>query len=429
MKKLILFLGFVFSATLASAQMTIISGKITDSENGDPIPFANVRLKGTNIGTATDFDGVYLIKTDSPTDSLVVSAVGYITKAKLVQKRKTQSLNFQLATDVKTLREVVITGEYENPAWEILRKVMENKKRNDASHFEACEFERYNRVEIDVDNINREEGKKKGMKQQLLQALDSMEKIVGEDGKLILPIYISETLSNIYARRNPNKNLEHILKNKVHGVGFTDDHILTQIIAAFFQEYNFYDDWLIIGNKNLISPIADSWKGYYEYTLDTAEYPKIDKDVCYRITFKPKREQDLAFSGTIWIADSSFALRRIEVTLGQSANLNFIDKIKIQQELQRVGENEGYLVAKSRVMLDLGQMGDNWMSLLAKFYTSNKKFIINKPRPTEFYADQQKVEEDAYIEDSVFWSQKRHDSLSNEEKQARFMIESRHGWK
>jgi len=80
----------------AYAQETIVKGKVTDVNSGDPIPFANVVFKGTSVGTTTDFDGNYLIRTNNPTDTLQVSYVGYLLKTKPVKKGITQIINFQL---------------------------------------------------------------------------------------------------------------------------------------------------------------------------------------------------------------------------------------------------------------------------------------------------------------------------------------------
>src|SRR5262245_33627632 len=101
------------------AQQTIIKGKITDANSGDPIPYVNVIYKGTSVGTTTDFDGNYLIKTATPGDTLVVSYIGYKPKKKVAVKGISQVINFQIEEDVTNLQEIVVNAG-ENPAWEIL---------------------------------------------------------------------------------------------------------------------------------------------------------------------------------------------------------------------------------------------------------------------------------------------------------------------
>lgn len=424
LKSVILYLIFQFVAFLAFCQQTTtVSGKITDSETSEPMPFVNVYFKGTEIGTSTDFDGFFKLNGISKNDTLEASYVGYKKKTIKIKLGTKQNINFQLAPDAKVIDEIIITDKYENPAWEILRKVIENKAKNSPEHLESYEHECYNRVEIDIDKISETMRQKKAMK-KIISAMDSMEKMVGEDGKMILPIYVSEAISNVYYLKNPKKRYENVVKNKITGVGFDDGSIIAQLVAVFFQEYNFHENWLRVANKDIISPIADGWNGFYDYVLED-ENPLIDNEYCHRISFKPKRAQDLAFTGTIWISHKNHALRRIDVTLGQEANLNYIDKIKIQQELIPVGEgNTGYFPSKTRVLIDIAELGDSWAGMLAKFYTSNKNFVVNKPKNPDFYINNRVIAEDAYVNPSNFIDKKRHDSLTVEEKQVYNMIDT-----
>nr|MCU0393986.1 carboxypeptidase-like regulatory domain-containing protein [Thermoflexibacter sp.] len=147
---ILLYFAFsIFSQVLA--QRTVITGKVTDTETGDAIPFANVYFKGTSSkGTTTDFDGFFKIVTEQPTDSLIASFVGYAPKSRWVEKGKEQVINFQLSAQVTTLKEVVISAKnYENPAWEILRNVVKNKDKNDSRNLQAYQYESYNKIEID----------------------------------------------------------------------------------------------------------------------------------------------------------------------------------------------------------------------------------------------------------------------------------------
>jgi aspartate 1-decarboxylase len=57
-----------------------VTGKVTDANNGEPLTGATVLIKGTTIGTVTDLDGSYQIKTSTPDDVLVFSFVGYLSQ-------------------------------------------------------------------------------------------------------------------------------------------------------------------------------------------------------------------------------------------------------------------------------------------------------------------------------------------------------------
>ncbi len=412
----ILLLGSLFSW----AQETIVRGKITDANSGDPIPFVNVIYIGTSIGAITDFDGNYELKTFTPQDSLVVSYIGYKPKKKVVEKGKSQVINFQLEEEITRLKEVVFFAG-ENPAYEILRRVVKNKSKNDKRKLSAFEYDTYTKIEVDVDNISDKFREKKIVK-KITQVLDSIERMAGEDGKPILPVFITETVSKIYYRDNPRLKFEHILKSKISGLGVEDGSSVIQFVGSSFQEYNFYQNWLSIVGKDFVSPIADGWRLYYE--VDLIDSVSIGNHDCYRLDFFPKSEQDLAFTGSMWITRDGYALKQIEVAVGSQANLNFVEKIRIQQELTQL-EGEAWLPIKNRVLIDIGELSKTSAGMLAKFYTSNKNFVINKPYKPDFYEMPILTAEDARTnQDNAHWDSLRHEPLSETEKNVYRMIDT-----
>lgn len=147
---LLLLIGLLSDCVFA--QETRVSGKITDANTGDPVPFVNVVFKGTTIGITTDFEGRYNLATATPTDTLVASYVGYKAKRKVVKIGVSQTINFQLEEDVVSLQEVVILAG-ENPAWSILRNAVDNKNKHDKRNLSAYEYDTYTKIEIDIDNM------------------------------------------------------------------------------------------------------------------------------------------------------------------------------------------------------------------------------------------------------------------------------------
>lgn len=421
------FLSLFLSAFLFSdflfAQETIITGKVTDATSGDPIPFANVVFKGTSNGMTTDFDGKFRIHTlaIAPGDSIVVSYIGYKSKSKRFKKGVVQVINVQLEEDVTKLQEVVVKSG-ENPAFPIMRGVIKNKSHNDKKKLSGYEHDTYSKMEIDADNISPKMRERKIMK-KIAQVLDSMDRIAGDDGKPILPLFISESVSRIYYRDNPSLKKEFISKNKVNGV-IGDDYgdLLAQIIGPSIQDYNFYSNWLNFGQKAFVSPIADGWRAYYDYELlDSAV---LGGHFCYRLDFFPKSEQALAFTGTMWITKADYAIKQIDATMGSTANINFIEKIKIQHEYEQV-EGGAWLPSKSRVLIDVGEISKNSAGLLAKFYVSNKNFVVNKPKPTSFFDRAIEKAEDANLEEAdKTWDSLRHDPLTATEKSVYHMIDT-----
>lgn len=412
-------LGLMISFSVA-AQETIVQGKVTDANSGDPIPFVNVYFKGTQIGITTDFDGHYLIKTKTPTDTLVAAYVGYKAKTKVIKKGTTQTVNFQLEEDITALGEVVVKAG-ENPAFEIVRRALRNRDKNDKRKLSGYEYDTYTKVEIDVDNISDKLREKKIMK-KITQVLDSVERIAGEDGKPILPMLITESLSKVYYRDNPSLKKEMILKTRITGVGVSDGTTVAQMIGSSFQEYNFYQNWLNIVTKEFVSPIADVWRLYYDYDLSDSLW--VDGHYCYRLDFFPRSMQDLAFTGTMWITKNEYAIKRIDATVSKFANLNFIEKIKIQQELAPTSAGQ-WVPVKNRILIDVSQIRKNSAGMLAKFYTSNKNIVVNQPHEPKFYERPIEAAEDfRQNEKESYWDTVRHEPLTQTEQNVHKMIDT-----
>lgn len=419
---LLFFICFVcVGAHIRAQSSTIVWGKVTESSSGSPIPFANVVFKGTAIGTTTDFEGYYKLVANERVDSVVFTYIGFIGKVKAIDVGTEQNINIQLDEDLVNLPEFVFEAG-ENPAFAILRNIVDNKKSNDKRQLQAYEYEAYTKIEMDIDNISEKFRQRKFVK-KVTSVLDSIEQIAGEDGKPILPVFISEAVSRYYYKDDPRMAHEKVLNTKVNGVGVTDGTLTSQIIGASFQQYNFYQNWLNIVGKDFVSPITDGWRINYDYYLVDSVY--LGDFYCYRIDFYPKREQDLAFIGSMWVDKQSWAIKQIDVTVGKQANVNFIEKIKIQQELEPTPAGP-WLPSKTRVVIDVSEITNETAGFLAKFYVSNRDFVVNNPKPDKFYQNPIEMAEDVNVEakNEDFWAAIRHDTLSPTEVNVYEMIDT-----
>lgn len=418
-KRLLLNLILILlGSTLAVAQVVTVSGKVKDAETGDPVPFANVIFQGTQIGTTTSFDGDFMLSSNQFYDSITVSYVGY-ESINVAIARGSQVLEVKLVPNVIRLNELVVYPG-ENPAWEIMRNVVRNKKANDKRRLEAYQYEGYTKIEIDIDNMS-EKFRSRKVVQKATAVLDSIQTIAGENGKPILPIFFSEALSDYYVKNDPFLRHEYILKTNVTGLGLTDGTFTSQIVGATFQEYNFYKNFLTILQKEFVSPIAGSWKGYYEY--DLVDSLMVGDDFCYRLDYFPKRKHDLAFTGTIWITKDSYALKQIDAVIGKSANLNFVEKMRVQQELVQTDVGP-WLPKKTRVLVDISQPSVESAGLLAKFYTSIDKIVVNEPKDDDFYRLPVEMDTEVRQSDDQYWAQNRHEALSQTEVNVFNMVDT-----
>ena len=106
---LIFVISFVYH--LGYSQMVTLSGKVTHQDS--PVPYVNIFLKGTTLGTSTDVNGQFIIQ-DIPlgTYTVFISSIGFETLSSKLSLLKTLNVvsNFQLVENTSSLEEVVISG-------------------------------------------------------------------------------------------------------------------------------------------------------------------------------------------------------------------------------------------------------------------------------------------------------------------------------
>ena len=420
-KIIIITLLFAYSAVIQLySQKVIIDGKITDAKTNETIPFANIFIPGTTIGTISDFEGKYNLQLSSPEDSLKVSCVGYLSKAKPILVRGIQRLDFQLSPTSIAIPEIFIKPG-ENPAHRIIREAIKNKESLNITNLDAYETETYSRTEIALNNISDGFKQKKSVR-QFKPLFDSLMVSAGEDGSLVLPILFTETLSDVYYLKKPERKKEVIKGSNVKGVGIehTSDFI-SQMAGTSFHDYNFNNNWIKILDKNVMSPIANGSFSYYKFYLTDSVF--IDDKLCFEIRVIPKRSNDVVFSGVIWIQDEVFALKRIVVDIGKNADLNLIENFKVQQDLFPIDSNI-WVPRKTRVLVDFSQVSDSAFGMLARFYISNENYVINKPKDLKFYSDKLDYKYDARDHDEEYWQLKRPEKLSQVDKNIYSSIDS-----
>ncbi len=280
------------SSALFSQALSIVSGTVTDRSTGKPLPFVNIFFKGTSVGTITDKNGHYILRTTTQEyDSIVASFIGYKTQVKIFSRGREQTLDFALVPDLINLKEVVIMSG-ENPAWAIIRKAVKRKSLYNKRSLTAYEYNSYNRIEMYFDDISDRLNKKKIFR-EIWEDIDSTKLSRGPDGHVMLPVFMSESVTKFYVKNNPYASREEVIKTKMEGLTIEDGSLTSQFVGASYQQYNFYDNWLDILSKRFMLPIADGWRAYYDYEiLDTL---LIDNDSCYKLKVISKHPQNLAF--------------------------------------------------------------------------------------------------------------------------------------
>lgn len=397
-------------------QQFTIKGKVFNSENKEGLPFVPVIIKGTTIGTQTDFDGNFTIKTAKLGDSLIASYVGFKRTSRKINKTLAiQEINMPMVNEGLSLDEVTVKAG-ENPAHRIIRNVIANKPVNNRDKLEAYEYENYNKIEFDLTRIPKEMRDKKVLKpiKFVFENVDST--YSGE--KPSLPFFMIENISDFYFLKNPKRKREVVRASKITGIENTS---ISQVMGDMYQNINIYDNNILIFNKQFSSPISNDGFFYYKYYLEDSSF--IGNHWCYHIRFKPKRTQELSFTGNIWIADTTWGVKRLEMTMPKDANINFINTANVVQEF--VYSDSTWMMNKDRLVIDFAPT-KKALGFYGRKTTSYKKIKLNTPREVKFYdlGDKIDVSDDATKQSDEFWQQNRHDSLTAREMKIYKMIDT-----
>ena len=412
--KINLLINLILLGSSLLAQKTIVKGKVTDKETKETLPFVNILFQDSKTGTTTDINGEYYLETYYPTDTLLASFVGYKTEAKKVKQDVNQVIDFELETGNIQLKTVEIKYKG-NPAHPILDRVKRNKKTNNREKYDYYKYEVYNKVEFDINNITDDFRERKMFKK--FQFIFDYVDTIGD--KAYLPMFMTESLSDFYYRRAPKSEKEYI---KAYQVSGTSNQSITQFLGDMYQRVNVYENYISVFDKSFISPIADFGKTFYRYYLIDSVY--LDGKYCYQIDFIPRQKQEPVFKGTMWINDTTYAVKRIEATINENANINFINGFEVKQDYKMV-DNRYWMLEKDELVVDF-EIGDKIIGLYGRKSTSYKNFEIDIPQENRFYEgiDNVTVLKGANKKDDNFWEVARHDTLTENQKNIYIMVDS-----
>jgi hypothetical protein len=425
----------LFSGGKASAQTQFtVTGLVTDAKTGEPVPFASVALVGRRVGTLSDENGRFALTTKSLTDSLAVSSLGYATLRRYIDKERTsQAIDFKLEPAGNALQEVVVRAG-ENPAFRVLRQVRKNRLLNDRNRLSAYECDSYVKTEIALSHVS-DKMRKNPLIRRINEAMSRQDSLLDDEGHRLLPMLASESVSRYYLRSNPQRIREEIRKTRIKGVAVDDAGVSSQLLGGTgLVNQNFYNNYIPILGKDFASPIGDNWKNWYEFFL--ADTTQIGNRICYEIQFEPKRPEDLTFVGKVWIDTLSFALCQIEARVGPGANLNYVRRLTIEQELEPTTDSAsgsvattGWLPVSLRLMADLVGVGKQSLGMRAQITLHNSNVVVNRPYPVAFYDQPTVVSDTVATPNERFWSSVQRDlagsdSLNRSDQKARQLIDS-----
>jgi hypothetical protein len=337
--KRILLLGFLFCSLSGKAQDRLpISGRVLDPA-GNPLPYASISADDFRYGTLSGEDGTFLLKLPAGSHILLITYLGFESYRDTLRLQAGLQKDFVLQPEDLDLPTVVITEDGRDPAYTIIRKAINRKKRN-ARPFPEYTYHAYTKTWV---------GFPKDFKPDSLMLLAASMSVGGGQADTELPpelesriLYLSETLSDL-AVREPEKVKETILSSRVSG-----DAGQFSIFGNLVNRFDPYENRLImegIADRGIASPIADNAFFYYDYKLlGTVQE---DGYQAFKIRVIPKREFDPCFRGTIYIADSSFAVKELDVFISRRQQLEILDTLVLQQAYMPL--NGAWIPIKTRM--------------------------------------------------------------------------------
>lgn len=363
-------IGMLISQWLISpitlvAQNFQIQGRVYSAEKGKPgLPFVAISVPGTNIGTLSDSAGNFSMRLKSATDSLRFSCIGF--KNATIPVKNKSYIDAELQPEIFQLKEIAVKPG-ENPAFEILRKVVENKEKNNPQNIAYYALDRYEKTRFDLNHFTE-----KLKKNAILRPFDFIWDYADTTGDSVtfLPVLFSETASKVYHRSDPKTTKTYILATQTKGLKGPK-------IMKFAQDMNLetdvYSNFVTILEKQFPSPINDNFKLYYKYVLagdtiyEKSNYP------CRKIYFKPQNIGDIAFNGSIYVDTLSWGVVQVDLQFSIQANVNFVRNYYVQQHYAKP-DSLHWMLVKSELLGDFTVVENS--SELTGFF--GRKLLVNR---------------------------------------------------
>lgn len=417
-----LFLVFLFLFTGILAAQTKVSGIVID-ELGSPISFANVMFKNSTEGTITNDDGRFYLESESNHKTLLVSFIGYEAQEITLDSKVNYNMRLTLAEGSEQLQGFVIyagkLSKKNNPAIDILRKIWERKRSNGLRMFKQYKFDKYEKVEFDLNTIDSAL-----MKNKIFKGLE----FVFEDldtsnitGKTYLPIFLNETFSKVYGDNTFNTEKVDVLGNQ--NSGFSNNQALIAFVKDLYSNYDIYDNYLKFFDKSFTSPLSRTGIDTYNYALTDSAF--IDNKWCYHIVYYPRRKNELTFKGDFWVNDTTFAIKKINLEVTKSANINWVKEIYIEQEFEVLNDSV-FLLKRDYMLSDFSfNKKESSKGIYGKRTTIFNNFQFDLPKPRDFYKAERNVYDPMVINRSdAFWETNRLEPLSKDEKGVYILLDT-----
>lgn len=411
--------ALLFTGLAVSAQTEgVLTGIVTDAATGDTIYYPSVSYKGQHIAVSGTAKGEYTIVRKEGL-VLTFSAVGYAPVQVVVKASTPKTLNIKLKSDTRQLAEVVVRqkrGKYsrkDNPAVELMRRVIAAKKRTRLENHDFFQYTKYQKITLALNDITPTQidsgfiGKRRWM-------LDQVEHCP-YNNKLILPVSVDETVTQHLYRKQPKTERDIIKGQSNAGINqlIQTGDIMDIMLKDVFTDVNIYDNDVRLLRHHFTSPIGNSAISFYRYYIEDTVY--VGKHLCYHLQFTPNNGQDIGFRGELYVvADSTLHVKRCNLTLPIQSGVNFVQNLQVRQEFAQL-ENGEWALSEDDMIAEI-EVNDLLQKAIVIRTTRLNNYAFDE-LPAKLFkgSGREKREADAMMRDEAFWKKYRAVELSKSE--------------
>lgn len=416
MRKAFVLLLLIFSLAI-DAQT--IRGVVVDEETGDSIPQPGLQYKKGKVVVSGGSDGSFSIPRLND-EYLTVSAVGYKTLQILIGPNTPARMRITLKPDTKRLKEVTVRGKKgkysrkNNPAVELMKRVIAAKKRNDLENHDYYRYDKYQKLTLAVNDITPAEvEKEKGKNRQWL--VNQIE-FCPYNNKLILPLSVDETVTQHIYRKDPKKEKTIVLGQRATGVNdlIQTGEMLNTVLKDVFTDVDLYDDQIRLLQYPFTSPIGKDAIAFYRFYIVDTVY--VDRDECYHLEFTPNNQQDFGFRGELWVlTDSTLHVKKCRLSLPRKSDVNFTDNLSVTQEFTKLPNGE-WVLTTDDMYVEMSVV--DFLTKAVVIRTTRMTDYAFDPIPDKAFKGKAKVKYDpsSRMRGDDFWADNRTVELTGSER-------------
>lgn len=418
---LLVILLLLFSGSGLFAQKTM-RGTVLDAHSAEPVPFVSIQFKGTAIGVSSDSAGNFSFSVNQwPSDTLAFTRVGY-QPFYLTLSKDTTDFEVTIPMERGTLNEnVVVSVKIDKGLW-LWKKIVENKPNNNRYKFDNFSYELYNKLEVDLKNF------KSLQRVARIKPFRPINELINQNidtlnGIKILPIYLTESLSDYYYQKKPLKRREEIKAVNTNGV---KNESMVKFLGGMDQVFNVYNNHINVFDKEFISPISDNGDFYYKYFV--ADTQQIGDSKYFQLLFTPRRKGMNTFEGDCWVHSGTFGIYKMNLSLDKTADINFMEKFSFIQEFKRLDEGN-WFVAREKMVVDVAPIGDKTPGVIGHKTATYQNIIVNDSSVVRKLNENKEQEEIKILPGAqkvplTFWDTARHEPLTKTEQGIMKMIDT-----